>query len=270
MREPSPHPASRTAAGENFPVASRLLRRDVRPTVLACYRLARAADDVADDPLLDADAKLAELDRVDLAMADDLVGRTVRALLPAFRADAAEVAWPSWPALIEGYCQSSAAPIARFLLELHGEERAATKPAEALAMAMQVLNHIQDAGDDWRRLKRSYLPADWCAVAGATPAMLGAATTPHPVRLVFDRMLAGTADLLTDAAPLPRLIRDPGLRAQAAATRWLGWALHHRLTHHDPLAERVGLSPLDKVTAGITGIVAGGPGVWLRLVGWAR
>ncbi len=270
MCEPPPRPASRTATQENFPVASRLLRADVRATVLACYHLARAADDVADDPLLDRDAKLAELDRVDHAMADDLVGRTVRALLPAFRADAAGVTWPSWPALIEGYCHSSAAPIARFLLDLHGEAPTARRPAEALAIAMQVLNHIQDARDDWRRLQRSYLPIDWCAEAGATTAMLTASSTPAALRQVFDRMLAGTATLLGEAAALPGLIRDPGLRAQAVATLSLGRALHRRLATHDPLASRAGLSALDKGRAALAGLTAGGPALWLRLIGLAR
>ena len=49
---------------ENFPVASRLVRAELRPTILAFYRFARAADDVADHPTADAGQKLAELDRL--------------------------------------------------------------------------------------------------------------------------------------------------------------------------------------------------------------
>jgi len=33
---------------ENFPTASRLIRRDLRPAVAAIYAFARAADDMAD------------------------------------------------------------------------------------------------------------------------------------------------------------------------------------------------------------------------------
>ena len=48
---------------ENFPVASRLVRAELRPTILAFYRFARAADDVADHPTAAPEQKLAELDR---------------------------------------------------------------------------------------------------------------------------------------------------------------------------------------------------------------
>ena len=43
---------------ENFPVASRLVRAELRPTILAFYRFARAADDVADHATADAEQKL--------------------------------------------------------------------------------------------------------------------------------------------------------------------------------------------------------------------
>ena len=46
---------------ENFPVASRLLAKRHRPAILAFYRFARLADDVADHPTLGSDEKLALL-----------------------------------------------------------------------------------------------------------------------------------------------------------------------------------------------------------------
>ena len=46
---------------ENFPVASRLIRPELRPTVFAFYRFARLADDVADHPTVSTDEKLARL-----------------------------------------------------------------------------------------------------------------------------------------------------------------------------------------------------------------
>ena len=50
---------------ENFPVASFLLPRAQRHAVLAIYRFARAADDIADEGDAPPTARLAELDRLD-------------------------------------------------------------------------------------------------------------------------------------------------------------------------------------------------------------
>ena len=48
---------------ENFPVASALIARRHRAPVMAYYRFARAADDVADHPALPEGEKLRLLDR---------------------------------------------------------------------------------------------------------------------------------------------------------------------------------------------------------------
>src|SRR5436309_11942850 len=47
---------------ENFPVASRLLPRAMRPHVAAVYAFARVADDIADEGTLAADERRARLD----------------------------------------------------------------------------------------------------------------------------------------------------------------------------------------------------------------
>jgi len=44
--------SGKTSRGENFPVASALIARRYRAPILAYYRFARAADDVADHPQL--------------------------------------------------------------------------------------------------------------------------------------------------------------------------------------------------------------------------
>src|SRR5918998_6665014 len=54
--------------GENFPVASFLLARELRAPVLAFYRFVRQADDVADSPTLSADEKLRRLDAMEAAL----------------------------------------------------------------------------------------------------------------------------------------------------------------------------------------------------------
>ena len=57
---------------ENFPVASLFVAPRFRAPILAFYRFARAADDAADSPSLDATSKLAILS----ALEDTLLGRS--------------------------------------------------------------------------------------------------------------------------------------------------------------------------------------------------
>ena len=256
------------ARGENFPVALRLLGKR-RHAVLAFYMIARTADDVADAPDLDAATKLARLARIDadlamghsddrsLALAiDRLDGASrncLRRLLVAFRADARNERVRTYDDLL-AYCRSSADPVGRFLLHLHGEDDGAVLASDALCTTLQILNHLQDAGDDWRKLRRLYLPAEWLVEAGAASDMLLNNAAPPPLRAVLDRLTTAVGvDLLPRAATLPGLIRSRGLRVQAAVTLAAARRLHARLTGADPVAARVGLTRADRLKVLLAG-----------------
>ena len=271
-----PRDPLRSASRENFPVASRLIRRDLRPAVLAFYRFARAADDVADAPSLTADHKLARLaafegglkgeagDPHALALRRALDGHPGRdpmlasaaKLLSAFRQDAQGARYPDWAALC-AYCARSADPVGRFLLELHGEDVSTHAPSDALCTALQVLNHLQDLRTDRDALGRVYLPADWLAEAGSRPEDLSAPSLSPEARAAVDRTLDACDGLLREAAPLPGLIRSRGLRAQAAATLFLARRLAVRLRRGDSLAGRVRPTALDFARAGALGLWRG-------------
>ncbi|MGB7618745.1 MAG: squalene/phytoene synthase family protein, partial [Pseudolabrys sp.] len=53
---------------ENFPVASRLIKRRHRPVILAFYEFVRVADDIADHPALASAEKIARLDRLEASL----------------------------------------------------------------------------------------------------------------------------------------------------------------------------------------------------------
>ena len=55
-------PSGKGAGDENFPVASILIARHLRPHVMCFYDFARAADDIADSDTLSSDEKLRRLD----------------------------------------------------------------------------------------------------------------------------------------------------------------------------------------------------------------
>ena len=100
-------------------------------------------------------------------------------LLIAFRQDATKQRYASWDELYED-CRFSAMPVGRHVLDLHGENPAATHPpSDALCTSLQVLNHLQDGSRDLAALDRCYLPQDLLDRHGASVADLrGNAETP--------------------------------------------------------------------------------------------
>lgn len=256
-----------SGGGENFPVGSLLIRRDLRAVVADFYRFARAADDVADDAALGSEEKLRRLDRFEagldgreggaaegLALRDRPESlRHARRLLRAFRWDARGGACATWADLL-AYCEDSANPVGRFLLDLHGEGRGTWAMSDRLCTALQVLNHLQDLRDDRLRLGRRYLPADWLAEAGATDGDLAAPMLSPALRRAVDRALDRCDDLLDGARGLPGALASRRLAGEAATILWLARRLSARLRAGDPLAGRVAPSRLDFARAGLRGL----------------
>lgn len=240
---------------ENFPVASWLVRRELRAPILAFYRFARAADDVADHPDASPDQKLDQLARMEAALrgdggnaegtelhavlqAHDLSGRHALDLLEAFRRDVTKRRYADWAELMD-YCRYSAAPVGRFVLDLHGEATALWPANDALCTALQVINHLQDCGKDHRILDRVYVPLDALAAQGATVDDL-AATHASPALLRTIEALAGrTAGLLEQSRGFARAIADRRLALEVGAIQALAEDLAARLMRRDPLSQRV-------------------------------
>ena len=86
-------------------------------------------------------------------------------LLEAFRRDVTKLRYADWADLMD-YCRYSAAPVGRFVLDVHGESRATWAANDALCSALQVINHLQDCGKDYRDLDRVYIPQDHLQAAG--------------------------------------------------------------------------------------------------------
>jgi squalene synthase HpnC len=255
------------AGDENFPVASRLLSAKSRPHVMAFYAFARNADDVADDPSLGADEKLDVLMNMSEQLASGLadpsqavynlhqsLGQTnvthahAQDLLKAFMRDAEKPRTDDWADLMS-YCELSAAPVGRYLIDLEDGLAAHGYAAnDALCAALQILNHIQDVKDDYVSLDRIYVPADWMGECGVAEKELAADRATPALRQVLDRMLDGVDALLVAAKPLAKEIRSRSLAREANGILNIAKALSKQLRHHDPLAGRVELS---KLQAGI-------------------
>jgi farnesyl-diphosphate farnesyltransferase len=253
---------------ENFPVGSFLIAKSLRPHVHAYYSFARNADDIADHETFSPAEKIARLDAMEAVLTGDApadaapsaanLKRSLAAsgvpavhateLLMAFRQDATKNRYENWAALLD-YCRYSAAPVGRYVLDLHGESRETWPASDALCASLQVLNHLQDCAGDLRSLDRCYIPQDWLADAGAGTDDLARGKMSAPLRQVFDRMLQATEGLNGQAAALPGLVKSRRLRVETAIIAGLARRLTIRLRRGDPLATRVTLTKADFAAA---------------------
>jgi hydroxysqualene synthase len=268
-------PSGKWRDGENFPVGSWLIRRDLRAHVHAFYRFARNADDIADNPELTSSDKIRRLDRMGavldgaagddapaaLAMRRSLLATGMTAehchdVLHAFRQDAEQRRYRDWDELMH-YCRYSAAPVGRQLLDLHNESRSTWPASDALCAALQVLNHIQDCAADYRSLDRVYLPLGDLTAAGIGVEVLDASAVSPPLRRVLDLLLDRTAGLVETARDLAPGVAAAGLRCECAVIVELAARLLDRLRRGDPLARRVGLGKRDFLAAFAKGVVCG-------------
>jgi squalene synthase HpnC len=261
VAQPSPieTPSGKGAGDENFPVGSILLPARLRPHVAKYYAFARAIDDIADNPDLAPEEKVARLDAFDKALTGEIQGdpslakayairegcretdvpiKHCRDLIVAFKQDALKLRYRDWEDLM-GYCENSASPVGRYLLDLHGESRDGYRHSDALCNALQVINHLQDCRDDYTSLNRVYLPEPWLHEAGATVEDLARQQASTGVRAVLDRCLDGTETLMIEARRLPAALRSRHLAFESAAIVSLADTLIGQLRRRDPLAERV-------------------------------
>ncbi len=241
---------------ENFPVASILIAPRHRGVVLAFYRFARAADDVADHPTAKPDHKLRLLNDMEESLAGErvsshdavtlkntlhthrLTAQHAYDLLEAFRRDVTKLRYEDWNDLMD-YCRYSAMPVGRFVLDVHGEDRALWPLNDALCAALQVINHLQDCGKDYRDLNRVYLPQDMLTAAGVPTEALGAASASPPLRGVISGLASRTAELLHESRPFARHVRDVRLGLEVSVIHKLAENLNRGLMRKDPLSERV-------------------------------
>ena len=265
---------------ENFPVASRLVRAELRPTILAFYRFARAADDVADHPTTDAGQKLTELDRMEAGLrgdtgacekgkalrsalqARDVTDRHALDLLEAFRRDVTKRRYADWAELMD-YCRYSAAPVGRFVLDLHGEAQALWSQNDALCAALQVINHLQDCAKDYRDLDRVYVPLDALGTHGVAVEALADRQGSPALRAVIADLARRSGALLSRSRPFADRIADRRLALEVGVIQALAESLVHRLERRDPLSERVHHHPAEAAALALRG----GLGVAARRLG---
>ncbi len=212
---------------ENFPVASRLVPARLRPAVVALYRFARAADDIADEGDAPPEARLAALADYDRALAAIAAGETpphgpfpalaaavrahalpiapLHALVSAFRQDVTVGRYATYADLTD-YCRRSADPVGRLLLAPYGADTPANGIAsDAICTGLQLTNFWQDVASDWDR-GRVYLPAEDLARFGVEAAQIGQRRADERWRALMAFETARARALLISGRPLVRAL----------------------------------------------------------------
>lgn len=234
---------------ENFPVASVLLPRPMRPHIAAVYAFARTADDMADEgdaPLADRRVALdAWQQRLHAAVRsaswlpsgtrDDLILTAVAAsirtlnlplslfddLISAFGQDTMKNRYASWAEVFD-YCRRSANPIGRLVLRIAGyRDDALDRSSDALCTALQLTNFWQDFGRDWRA-GRLYVPREVQRAAGADESQLGSGTMSAPWTRALEQCITVTRECFAEGRAVCDGVRGR-LRAELRFT-WLGGA----------------------------------------------
>ena len=169
---------ARRARTENFPVASLLFPRRLRPHLRAVYGFARLVDILGDEVEGDRLAALQELEReVDACYTGSPSWPVMRVLQPtirefslprepflrlieANRMDQRIAEYETWDGLRE-YCRHSADPVGRLvlgLLRLDGDQELVAA-SDDVCTGLQLVNFLQDVPRDLE-LGRIYMPAD--------------------------------------------------------------------------------------------------------------
>jgi hydroxysqualene synthase len=264
---------------ENFPVASRLVPRDMRHHVAAVYAFARAADDFADEGQRQVQERHRLLDgwlcRLrDAVCESDLstrpvapgepsntheifvaLGATIREkdlppslfedLLSAFRQDVTVGRYGSWADVMD-YCRRSANPVGRLVLRIAGYRDAQLDGwSDSICSALQLTNFWQDLKIDFDR-GRIYLPDEEMRAHGASAADLaGSVLTPAWIRAAASAVRR-TRTLMDDGRPLCDAVR--GRLGYELRATWLGGTrILDRLeaAGYDMIHRRPSLGPAD-------------------------
>ena len=265
--------SGKTHRDENFPVASWIIHPRHRALILAFYNFVRTADDIADHATLEADKKLSYLDLLEAellgqgdtqpeavslrqALAErSMPPRHALDVLIAFRMDVTKLRYENWDEVIH-YCRYSAMPVGRFMLDVHGESTSTWAASDALCAGLQINNHLQDCGKDFRDLNRVYLPRDALAAAGASVEELGRERASAPLLQCLHALADRTELLLHESKSLSAEVRDFRLGCEISVIQAFADKIVGLLKVRDPLSERVHLSPLELLAQSLGGIAS--------------
>jgi squalene synthase HpnC len=205
---------------ENFPVALRVLPKALRTDLIAIYNVARYVDDLGDEAHGDRVALLTKFDHelkkvwqggqpehpvlrqlVPTVRAHGLDREPFERLVRANLMDQRAHSYQSFAQLWE-YCELSATPVGRMVLGVFEiNDPAAVERSDRVCVALQLVEHWQDVGED-RRAGRVYLPAEDLRRFGVAETDLDAAHASPALCELMAFQTDRAAELLGSGPPL--------------------------------------------------------------------
>ncbi|NOQ80474.1 MAG: squalene synthase HpnC [Gammaproteobacteria bacterium] len=226
---------------ENFPVASKLLNKQLRFPVSAVYAFARSADDFADEGDLSKEQRLSLLDEYNnelnaieqqltrwsantaanqqqaffhdskniifIALADVIHQFKIPVnlfydLLKAFKQDVITTRYANFNDLL-AYCQLSANPVGRILLYLNNSVSEENLTcSDAICTGLQLINFYQDIAQDIDENDRLYLPLDEMKQLAVTENDIKAHLNNNQTQALIKQQLLRTQSLYQSGMPL--------------------------------------------------------------------
>jgi phytoene/squalene synthetase len=142
------------------------------------------------------------------------------------------------------------------MLDVHGESTSTWAASDALCAGLQINNHLQDCGKDFRDLNRVYLPRDALAAAGASVEELGQARSSPQLLQCLHALAVRTEALLEESKSLSAEIRDIRLGCEVSVIQAFADKIVGLLKVRDPLSERVHLGALELLAHSLGGIAS--------------
>ena len=209
---------------ENFPVASKLLPKHLRPAVAVIYTFARRADDIADEGQLASTDRLTKLAQyrtelraleqgqishtpLFIALADVISRHALpiqlfHDLLTAFEHDVNVQRYADQEEVLS-YCSYSANPVGRLMLHLFRQVTPINlEQSDAICTALQLINFLQDMSQDYHEMGRIYLPESLLRRFGVEERHFRDRITDDGMRQCFAVAVAQARALMIQGAPL--------------------------------------------------------------------
>lgn len=254
---------------ENFPVASMLLPKALRPHVSAIYAFSRAADDVADEGDISIEERLQRLDEWEQHLDDACNGKPngpifvalattiaqhsipvqlLRDLLTAFRMDARNNGYATMDDLLF-YCRHSANSIGRLMLHLFGLATPERIPySDMICTGLQLVNFWQDISIDLPR-DRVNIPRELLKSFGCPLEQLRNGIFTSNCQQMIKHLTKYAEDFLMEGSKLLPMIPHHRLRWELTLTVRGGLAIARKIraADYNTLTVRPTLNMMDKI-----------------------
>jgi phytoene/squalene synthetase len=186
-----------------------------------------------------------------------------RLLLKAFILDASDKKYKNWNDLIY-YCQNSANPVGRFVIDLMYLKEKRDKlnlhliyqASDNLCTSLQILNHIQDCKDDYMNLRRVYIPGNLMKKYSVSQKVFSTNNSNNQFSKVIEEIIDKIEVMLENSVEGLKLISSRRLRIETLIILNIAKRLSNLLKIKDPLKKKVKLSRIDLIFCFIKGIIS--------------